>query len=272
MSVAVQVVTDLAAPRRWLRSPVAAVGSAPELLASAALLPGIVLAIATAWVLIALTQLSGTAALLHHHALIEHGPPLWIAVPAFMAAWLVMIVAMMVPASLPAIVRGSSLGRSPRSAAPLMPGASTRRFLATYVLVWLGFGLAVFFGDGALHRIVDATPWLGARPWLISASVIGFAGLYQLLPIKRRSLDACRHPAGRDPAAGLEHALACLESSGALMVLMFAEGFSSPWPMLGLTAVMVYEATGRHGHIAARAVGVLLLALALGVVLSGTSI
>jgi predicted metal-binding membrane protein len=257
VSGAVQVVTDLAVRRRT--APAAsAVDHTPGLLASAAQVPGVALAIATAWVLIALSQLSGTAALLHHHALIEHGPPLWIAVPAFMGAWLVMSVAMMVPASLPAI---AGLARS-----------SARRFLLPYAVVWAGFGLAVFFGDVTLHRIVDATPWLGARPWLVDGAVFAFAGAYQLLPVKRRSLDACRHPAvgGRD--AGVQHALACLASSGGLMLLMFAEGFSSPWPMLGLTAVMVYEATGRHGQVAAKAVGVLLLVAAIGVVLTGRSI
>jgi predicted metal-binding membrane protein len=258
MSEAVRFVTDLAVSRRLAAHTSSPAAGAPGLLASAVQVPGVALAIATAWVLIALTQLSGSAAFLHHHALIEHGPPLWIAVPAFLAAWLVMIVAMMVPASLPAIAGLARL--------------SAHRFLVPYVAVWAGFGLAVFFGDAALHRIVDATPWLGARPWLVDAGVFGFAGAYQLLPLKRRNLDACRHPATRSRDAGVEHALACLASSGGLMLLMFAEGFSSPWPMLGLTAVMVYEATGRHGPRAATAVGVLLLVVAVGIVLTGRSI
>lgn len=258
MIAAVQVVTDIAAPRPMTDPAASAVDHVPGLLASAAQVPGVALAVATAWVLIALSQLSGTAALLHHHALIEHGPPLWIAVPAFLGAWLVMIVAMMVPASLPAI---AGLARS-----------SARRFLVPYAVVWAGFGLAVFFGDATLHRIVDATPWLAARPWLIDAAVFGLAGTYQLLPVKRRSLDACRHPAVRNRDAGVQHALACLASSGGLMLLMFAEGFSSPWPMLGLTGVMVYEATGRYGQRAATVVGVLLLVAAIGVALTGRSI
>src|SRR5689334_3638975 len=137
-----------------------AVGT-PGLLESAGQLPGVALAIASAWVLVALVQLTGTAALLHHHALIEHGPPLWIAVPLFLAAWLVMIVGMMVPASLPAIVRGAGLARLPVRFAPVVPANPVRRFLLPFVLVWLAFGLAVFFGDAVLHRIVDVTPWLG---------------------------------------------------------------------------------------------------------------
>jgi hypothetical protein len=42
--------------------------------------------------------------------------------------------------------------------------------------------------------------------------------------------------------------------------------------MLALTGVMVYEATGRHGQLAAGVVWLLLLVLAAGVALTGTSV
>lgn len=257
--------------------------SGPRTVAALAGQPPIVaLAIAGAWLLIGAAQLTGAAGLLHHHALIEHGPPLWIGVPAFLAGWLVMIVAMMLPASMPAIAGFvGSLPRPDRAAGPSAAPA-VLRFLAPYALVWAGFGLAVFLCDLLVHRLVDTTPWLDARPWLIDASVIGFAGVYQFLPVKRRGLEACRHPgAGRaasEPGdrgghrAGLDHALACLVSSGGLMLLMFAEGFSSAWPMVGLTAVMLYEAVGRHGQRAAQIVGVLLLAVAIAVIVTGASV
>jgi len=142
----------------------------------------------------------------------------------------------------------------------------------------------VFAGDAILHRVVDATPWLAARPWLIDAAVIGLAGAYQLTSFKRRSLDACRHPttllaAGRGHAVGIirggpgvAHAVACLAASWALMLLMFAEGFSNPIPMLGLAVAMTYETTGRYGHLVRIAAGAGLLWLALGVALTGVSI
>jgi predicted metal-binding membrane protein len=245
--------------------------ASPGLVASATRLPAITVAIGAAWLMVAAAQLTGTAGLLHHHALIEHGPAIWIAVPSFLVAWLVMVVAMMVPASLPAIAAYAVSDRTARVA----------RFLVPYGLTWAVFGLAVFAGDAVLHRLVDATPWLAAHPWLIDASVIAIAGGYQLTPFKRRSLDACRHPAallvGRPHAAlraapGIAHATACLAASWALMLLMFAEGFSNPLPMLGLSVAMVYEATGRYGHLVRRAVGIGLLSLAVGVSLSGVSV
>jgi len=223
--------------------------------------------IAAAWVLSIVAELTGTAILLHHHTLIENGPPLWIGVPFFLVGWQVMVAAMMLPPSLPTI--------------RLVSGAigSRTAFLGTFALVWTAFGLFAFGGDFVLHHIVDATPWLAARPWLIEGGVVALAGAYQLSPFKQRALDDCRHPTdlvaigttkGRGSAElGLHHGLACLGSSWALMLLMFAEGFANVGWMAALTGVMVYETTGRHGQLVAPLVGLALLGLSSAILLSG---
>lgn len=231
------------------------------------------MAIAGAWLIAVVAQSTGNAALLHHHALIEGGPPIWIAVPLFLVTWQVMIAAMMLPASLPSIGlfnAGVALMARPRRA--------LAAFLGSCALVWTAFGLLAFTGDVLLHHVVDATPWLATRPWVIEASIVALAGAYQLSPLNRRSLAACRHPA--EPTLtttlprrgsfqlGLDHGLACLGSSWALMLLMFAEGFANLWWMVGLTAVMVYETTGRHGQRAAAGAGLLLLLVAAAIPLS----
>jgi predicted metal-binding membrane protein len=152
-------------------------------------------------------------------------------------------------------------------------------FLAAYAAAWTLFGLVAFLGDVAIHRFVDAMPWLGARPWLIEASILILAGVYQFVPPKRRGLAACRHPsdqldggAGIEPGAawlGFRHAIDCIACCWALMLVMFAAGFANLWWMAALTAVMAYETLGRHGQRAARAVGILMLGLAGLVVLTG---
>ena len=221
-------------------------------------------AVAGAWLIAVVAQATGNAGLLHHHALIEGGAPPWIGVPAFLLGWYVMLAAMMVPGSLPTFrVANASIGRLPR------PRFAQAAFAVAFAVVWTAFGLLAFAGDLAIHRAVDATPWLAARPWLIEASVLALAGAYQFAPLKRRSLAVCRHPVGtRSPAAqlrrgafqrGLDDGLACLGSSWALMLLMFAEGFANLWWMVALTALMVYEANGRHGERAASAAGIVLL-------------
>lgn len=237
-------------------------------------IPVIALAIGGAWLIAIVAQATGQAGLLHHHALIENGPPLWLAVPLFLVGWEVMIGAMMLPASLPTI-RLVSTAMDRLSG----PRRAQFAFLAGFAVVWTAFGLLAFLGDLVVHRIVDATPSLAARPWLIEAGVVGLAGAYQFSRLKRRSLADCRHPAALAaiiaPAArgplrvGLDHGVACLGSSGALMLLMFAEGFASLAWMAALTAIMVYEATGRHGQRAARAVGVVLLAFGAVILANG---
>ena len=229
--------------------------------------------IAGSWVALLVAEATGTAAALHHHALIEGGPPLAVAVPLFLVGWLVMVAAMMLPASLPAI-------RSVETVTALLPRPRRVQaaFLASFALVWVAFGLAAFLADVGLHHLVDATPWLTNRPWLIEAGVLAFAGGFQIVPLKRRNLAACRHQAGSAVSAtialgggsrfGLHHGLTCLGSSWALMLLMFAEGFASLGWMVSLTALMVYETTGRHGQRAATIAGVALI-LAAVATLSG---
>lgn len=230
-------------------------------------------AIAAAWLLAVGAQLTGEAVLLHHHTLIEGGAPLWIAVALFLLGWQVMIAAMMLPASLPSIEAFSEAARGARRR------HAVAAFLGAYALAWSIFGLLAFLGDGILHHIVDATPWLADRPWLIEASTLALAGAYQFSPLKRRGLAACRHPAALARSSevvrrgsfrlGLDHGLTCVGSSWALMLLMFAEGFANLAWMAALAAVMVYEATGRHGLRAARAVGVGLVFVALVAVSGG---
>jgi predicted metal-binding membrane protein len=232
------------------------------------------LAIAAAWLIAIVAQATGNAALLHHHALIENGPPLWVGVPLFLLGWQVMIAAMMLPASLPSIGRFSA-----RMADRARPNSALAAFIGSYALVLTAFGLLAFLGDVVVHHAVDATPWLAARPWLVEAGVVGLAGAYQLVPLKRRSQAACRHPAAPAPRTasrlpspfqlGLDHGLACLGSSWALMLLVFAEGFANLWWMAALTAVMVYETSGRHGQRVARVGGVLLFVFGALVVSSG---
>ena len=236
-------------------------------------LPVVPMAIGGAWVIAVVAQASGNAALLHHHALIEGGPPLWVATLIFLVAWQVMIAAMMLPASLPAI-----LVFNMQTALALRPYRGPAAFLGSYAFVSTIFGLLAFMGDVVLHHVVDVTPWLAARPWLIEASVIALAGVYQFAPLKRYSLSMCRHPTSPPPTAtpprrrpsrlGFDHGLACLGSSGALMLLMFAEGFANLWWMVALTAVIVYEATGRFSQRAASAVGVVLLVVAAGMLVT----
>lgn len=241
--------------------------------------PAVLATIPTAWALLLIGQLTGPGGSVVH----EHGqaavaaaaalPPL-VALGAFLASWQLMVVATMLPASLPSIRAAAMASRR-----LVRRGPGTAAFLAGFVSVWTVFGLLAFVADQIVVRVDVTTPWLATRPWLLQASVIALAGAYQLTTLKRRSLAACRHP---DPRladvpsglatfypVGLRHGLACLGSAWALMAVMVVAGLGDLWWMVALAGVMVYEATGRHGERLAAAVGFLLLWLSALVLLPG---
>ncbi len=188
-----------------------------------------------------------------------------------------MVAAMMLPASLPAVraLEGSAV-------AVARPGTAIAAFLAAYALVWTAYGAAAFMYDVGLHRFVDTVPWLGARPWLIESSAVVAAGIYQFVPLKRRGLRACRHPVAASTGAtsgravvlvagrfGLVHALDCLASSWALMLLMFAAGFANLAWMAVLALAMVAETVAPRGSRVASGIGLGLLALGALIVVTG---
>jgi predicted metal-binding membrane protein len=225
-------------------------------------------AIAAGWVLAIVAEATGTAGALHHDALIEGGPPFWAALLLFLLAWQAMVAAMMLPSSLPLIRLFEAASRSQGRVRRVRAA-----FLTGYAAVWTGFGALAFLGDDALHHTVDATPWLEARPWLMGGSVLAMAGAFQFSDLKDKCLSKCRHPAPyllahyRRGAAGAfrlgsGHGLFCLGCCWALMLVMFAAGVAVLWWMAALTAVMVYEKTGRYGRAVTPVVGVTLLALA----------
>jgi predicted metal-binding membrane protein len=223
--------------------------------------------IALAWCIALFAQITGSAAFLHHHTLIERGPPIFAAVALFLCAWLIMIAAMMLPSSLP-LMRLFAVASSNQDRPAMMLAA----FLGGYALVWLAFGLLAFAGDVGLHRTVDRVAWLGTRPWLIGGGVLALAGLFQFSPLKDACLRVCRSPGnfllryyGRGGRAAFElgyrHGIFCAGCCWALMLVSFAAGFASLWWMAALTALMVYEKIAPNGRRAVPIAGVVLLAM-----------
>lgn len=223
-------------------------------------------AIAAAWILSALAEFSGWGRFLHHDALIEHGPPAAMALALFVAAWLVMIAAMMLPSSLPLIrMFAFACAQQPR------PAPVFAAFLGGYAVVWTAFGIAAFAGDVAIHRAVDTIAWLSAHPWMIAGAVLATAGAFQFTRLKDACLRACRLPGNflmhhyrrGMPGAfelGYRHGLFCAGCCWALMLVAFAAGFASLWWMAALTALMFYEKTARGGRAAVPVAGLVLLA------------
>ena len=230
-----------------------------------ALSPTIVGAIALAWAAAVVAQATGNAELLHHDTLAEGDLSVGVALGVFLLAWQLMIVAMMLPSSLP-LMRAFRLvaGKGPR------PGRASLALYGGYAAVWSLFGAVAFLADIWIHRLVERWAWLEANPHLIAGSVLVLAGAFQFSELKERCLRQCRNPQafliqhyGRGVVTafrlGRAHGLHCLGCCWALMLVAFAVGVANLWWMAALTAVMVFEKTSRAGQRGVAPIGITLI-------------
>ena len=259
------------------------------------------LLVLAAWALLAAWQRSSYAELLGHEQLASQHLPGLLRPAAFLLSWLLMTVAMMLPASLPQLrsaapgvilrprpsgpkdLASAALSAVPQAPAAAIHSAATALTLLGYLAPWALFGLLAFLGDTLLHELAEAGGPLATRAALIAPSIVLAAGLYQLTPAKRRFMELChpgRHP-GRHPAhtshgpapaggagaagalpQGLRLGLDCLGSCGPLMLLMFALGHSRLDWMLALGALMAAERLSPWGRRLALLAGLALIAWA----------
>lgn len=175
----------------------------------------------------------------------------------FTVGWILMIVAMMLPSSIPLVTTFAALTARRRQ-----PRALVALLLVGYLLVWAAFGLAAWLADRGVHEAVAAVPWLAERPQLIIGSTLLAAGLWQFSPLRDRCLDACRSPLGfvmnrwrgsserREALTmGIAHGAFCVGCCWSLMLVMFGVGLGSLTLMLvlgGLTAIEKNLPSGRR--------------------------
>lgn len=169
-----------------------------------------------------------------------------VAIALFLAGWLLMCAATMLPATIPlaGAFDARLAQRRPRTGAGPAARARARLLLAAGVLaVWLLVGYLFRSLDVLIHAAVDGVGWLGARPGLVAAATLAVAGAYQFAPAKRRCLRACRDatPAPTPLRTGIVHGRACVGSCWALMLVMFGLGMSHPALMLGIAALTSAE-------------------------------
>jgi predicted metal-binding membrane protein len=225
--------------------------------------------VALAWAMALLAAATGRRELIDHHYLLQvSGLPWPVAALVFLACWQVMIVAMMLPSSMPMVSMMTYASRRQGRRLSILPA-----FLAGYAAVWTGFAVLAFSSDTSIHRLVDLWPWLAAHPFVIGTTTFALAGLYQFSPLKERCLTACRSPLGfftryyREgvgPAwrLGLRHGLFCVGCCWTLMLVMFGIGVGSLTWMAGLTGIMVVERAVPGGNRFTPFAGIALLLLA----------
>lgn len=188
--------------------------------------------------------------------------------------WTLMVVAMMLPTSLPLVALFHRLTRQRQDHVLLVS-----LLIAGYLSMWTLFGMVVHLGDGLLHVAVAQIAWLETHAWAIGASILMLAGVYQFTPLKYACLDKCRSPLSfitehwqgsheRVQAfrLGVHHGLFCIGCCWSLMLLMFAVGVGNLGWMLALGALMAIEKNLPWGRRFSAPLGIALLCcgLALG--------
>jgi predicted metal-binding membrane protein len=171
------------------------------------------------------------------------------AMTLFLAVWVLMIAAMMLPATLGLLRAFTTMTRRRGDARRLL-----LRVEAGFLVVWISVGFAFRALDIGVHSLVDATAFLRERPQLIGASALLLAGAFQFTPLKRRCLTACRSPAsflysdwhGVYPAhdalrIGTAYGASCVGCCWALMLVVFGLGAGSIAWMAAIWAAMAAE-------------------------------
>jgi predicted metal-binding membrane protein len=159
----------------------------------------------------------------------------------FVAAWTVMMAAMMLPSATPLVFEfaRNAEGRRGWQAATALLGV-------TYLGVWLAFGLVCY----ALYDAVGM-PW--PNQGLAGGAALVIAGLSALTPVKRASEAWCRERCalhGSLPfdlmrsavVVGSRYGLSCLGCSAGLMVAAVLIGMSNlVWMIVLAAVVLVYK-------------------------------
>ncbi len=189
----------------------------------------------------------------------------------FLLSWVVMMVAMMLPAATPMAQAYVNLSvEKARGSKWISAQAAT--FLSSYLVVWTLFGLGV----GGLYLLLSGGVVggvsIGTLQPIVAGGALIVAGVYQCTPLKNVCLTACHSPfsflflrwrAGVSGAAylGFYHAAYCIGCCWALFLVLFAVGVASlPWMAL-LTLIIFAERTLPHGLRASYVIGALFIAL-----------
>ena len=190
--------------------------------------------------------------------------------------WAVMMVAMMTPSAAPLILAYNTIHRQrSRNGKSL---SSTALLLTGYLLVWSVFSLAAVLVQWGLHEASLLSPMMVSQSKTLSGGLLIAAGIYQWTPIKNACLAHCRSPfdffltdwrEGRLGALvmGIRHGAFCVGGCWSLMALLFVAGVMTLWWVAGLASLILVEKVAPAGPTAGQAMGTLLGAWGLWVLL-----
>jgi predicted metal-binding membrane protein len=183
----------------------------------------------------------------------------------FLAVWVVMMAAMMLPSVAPTIALYSAMTRERSRLSPLV-------FAAGYLITWGGAGVLAFVLAGVGGRLAgNVLSWDRAGQWVAGVTLL-VAAVYELTPFKDACLGRCRSPLGfllgswRDGLSGAlqmgaKNGAWCVGCCWALMASLFALGVMSIVWMAFVAGLIAVEKTLPWRRAATYGTAAVLLAL-----------
>ena len=190
-----------------------------------------------------------------------------LAIPAFVALWMLMMAAMMLPSVAPVALSYQRVIQSARSVRLAL-------FIGGYLTVWGCAGVVAFF----VGMVADAAVQAGGGPKL-AATVFAVAAAYQVSSLKERCLRHCRAPVSllmryssyegrlRDVAVGIHHGAYCLGCCWALFTVLVVVGTMNLPVMVVLGGLVLLEKQWAHGVALSRFVAIGCVAAAVTVLI-----
>ncbi len=194
----------------------------------------------------------------------------------FLLLWVVMMIAMMFPASAPMVLMFARVQAGKRRKGDV--AVPTWIFVGVYLAIWLLAGIAGYAGALAAGRIGSHSAWFESNGSRVAAFLLIVAGMYQLTPLKRVCLTKCRSPLAFILASwrdgyrgaiemGLRHGVYCLGCCWLLFVILFPLGMMNIGLLAVVTLGIFVEKTVPYGERASTVIaGALILCGVLGIV------
>jgi predicted metal-binding membrane protein len=184
------------------------------------------------------------------------------AAASFLAMWVVMMVAMMLPSLVPMLSRyREAVGRTSKTRL----GPLTALVGVGYFFVWTVFGMAIFPLGVALAEIEMQRPAVARAVPIATGVVVLIAGALQFTRWKARQLACCREAPERgqtlaaDARTAWRHGLRlgfhCMQCCAGLMTILLVIGVMNVWAMALMTAAITVERLAPAGERIARAIG-----------------
>jgi predicted metal-binding membrane protein len=179
----------------------------------------------------------------------------------FLGMWTVMMIAMMLPAVLPALRNYRRAVAGPRE------DSLTARVAAAYFLVWALSGAVLFPIGIALASVEMQVPAFARVVPTLAGLVLLIAGALQLSRWKERQLACCRHSSGCHPRGadagsawrhGLDLGLKCCACCAPLTAMLLVMGVMDLGAMAAASVAIALERLVPRGRRIARVSGILL--------------